>query len=94
MTRLQRWIIRVTLPAVALVFSALGVLAQQGDKGYVPLPAGQSLQEQLPATPLVFYAYSFVWIALLVYVMVLFSRLKKVERELIDLRSKARAPRV
>ena len=93
MTRLQRWIIRVTLPAAALVFSALGVLAQQGDKGYVPLPAGQSLQEQLPATPLVFAAYAFVWVALLVYVFILFSRLKKVERELADLRSKTRASR-
>jgi CcmD family protein len=86
--------VRAALAAAALVVSAAGILAQQGDKAFVPLPPGQSLQEQLPATPLVFYAYSFVWVALLVYIMVLFSRLKKVERELTDLRSKARAPRV
>jgi CcmD family protein len=93
MTRLRQWIIRAALAAAALVCSAAGVLAQQGDKGYVPLPPGQSLQEQLPATPLVFTAYAFVWVALLVYVMILFSRLKKIERELADVRSKTRASR-
>ena len=59
----------------------------------MPLPPGQTLQEQLPATPLVFAAYAFVWVALLVYVFILFSRLKKVERELVDLQSKSRATR-
>ncbi len=75
------------------VLAASASLWAQGDKAFVPLPAGQSLQEQLPATPLVFTAYAFVWVALLTYVFILFSRLKKVERELVDLKSKSRATR-
>ena len=75
------------------VLAASASLWAQGDKEFVPLPAGQSLQEQLPATPLVFTAYAFVWVALLTYVFILSSRLKKIERELVDLRSKSRASR-
>ena len=74
-------------------FIASATVWAQGDEGFKPLPAGQSLQEQLPATPLVFTAYAFVWVALLAYVFILFSRLKKVERELVDLKSKSRATR-
>ena len=80
----------LTLVMVLLV-STTG-WAQDPD-GFKPLAPGQSLQEQLPATPLVFTAYAFVWVALLVYVFMLFNRLKKVERELVDLRSKSRATR-
>ena len=75
------------------VLAASASLWAQGDKEFVPLPAGQSLQEQLPATPLVFTAYAFVWVALLTYVFILSSRLKKIERELVDLRSKSHASR-
>ena len=42
--------------------------------------------EQLPAAPLVIGAYAFVWVALLVYVLVLWRRLGSVERELAALR--------
>jgi CcmD family protein len=38
--------------------------------------------EQLPAAPLLIAAYAFVWVALLVYVFMLWRRLGKVEREL------------
>ena len=76
------------------MLAASASLWAQGDKGFVPLPAGQSLQEQLPATPLVFTAYAFVWVALLAYVFILFSRLAKVERELArSATSKSRATR-
>ena len=55
------------------VLAASASLWAQGDKAFVPLPAGQSLQEPLPATPLVFTAYAFVWVALLAYIFVLWQ---------------------
>ena len=39
-------------------------------------------QEQLPAAPLLVAAYAFVWVVLLVYVWTIWSRLRKVEREI------------
>jgi CcmD family protein len=41
--------------------------------------------EPLPAAPLVYFAYAFVWSALILYVFVLWRRVSKVERELADL---------
>jgi CcmD family protein len=95
-TGLLRWATRAIVAGAAgasVVLGASLAWAQQGDKGYVPLQPGQSPQELLPATPLVFWAYAFVWIALVVYIFALSRRLSKLERELVDLRSKSPAPR-
>ena len=93
MIRLRR-VLHWLLPIAATLLLLSGTaVAQKGDEGYKQLQPGQTLQEQLPATPLVFTAYAFIWVAMLVYVFVLFNRLKKVERELVDLRSKSRATR-
>jgi CcmD family protein len=43
-------------------------------------------QEQLPAAPLLVTAYAFVWLVVLVYVIFLWQRIGRVER---DLRSMA-----
>jgi CcmD family protein len=56
----------------------------------VPVAPGELGQEQLPATPLVFAAYAFVWVALLVYVFSLWRRLTRVERELSEVATRAR----
>jgi CcmD family protein len=48
-------------------------------------------RETLPAAPFVYGAYAFVWVALLVYVFVLWRRLGRVERELADINAKLRA---
>jgi CcmD family protein len=50
-------------------------------------------QEHLPATPLVFAAYGFVWLALLVYVLTLWRRVARVERELRDVTTRLEARR-
>jgi CcmD family protein len=63
------------------------------DSGFVPVKPGETGQETLPATPLVFIAYAFVWTLLLVYVFLLWRRLGRVERELADVNAKLRAPR-
>jgi len=64
--------------------SAAQLLAQNPQKEFVPVQPG-TLQESIPAAPLVFIAYGFVWVALAVYVVVIWRRLASVERELGDL---------
>jgi CcmD family protein len=61
--------------------------------GFVPVRPGELEQEQLPAAPLVFVAYSVVWLALVSYVFVLWRRLTNVERELRDVSAKLQARR-
>jgi CcmD family protein len=39
-------------------------------------------REELPATPLVFYAYAFVWVALIGYVFLMWRRMARVEQDL------------
>lgn len=59
-------------------------LAQPGQSEFVPIdqlpPA-----DQLPAAPLLIAAYAFVWAAVFTYLLALWRRLGKVERELADL---------
>jgi CcmD family protein len=52
-------------------------------------PATQ-LGEQLPAAPLVFYAYAFCWLALLAYVFLLWQRLRRAQREIDEVSAKWR----
>ena len=61
--------------------------------GFVPVRPGELEQEQLPAAPLVFIAYSVVWLALIFYVFLLWRRLTTVERELRDVSTKLQARR-
>jgi CcmD family protein len=61
--------------------------------GFVPVRPGELEQEQLPAAPLVFVAYSVVWIALLAYVFILWRRLVTVERELAEVAARVAARR-
>ena len=61
--------------------------------GFVPVRPGELEQEQLPAAPLVFVAYSVVWVALVFYVFLLWRRLTNVERELRDVSTKLQARR-
>ena len=56
---------------------------------FVPVNAMPRQPEQLPAAPLLVGAYAFVWVALLVYVWLLWTRMTKLERELADLRRRA-----
>jgi len=60
------------------------LLAQNPQKEFVPVQPG-ALQESIPAAPLVFIAYGFVWVALAAYIVVLWRRIVNVERELGDL---------
>jgi CcmD family protein len=61
------------------------VLAQEPQKTFTSVPGGAVVTETLAAGPLVFIAYGFVWVALLVYIFMLWRRTGKVEAELLDL---------
>lgn len=47
-------------------------------------------QEELPAAPMVVAAYSFVWVAFLVYVFTLVKRVRRIERDLKSLEQSRR----
>jgi CcmD family protein len=57
-------------------------LAQEFEKVTGPL------REEIPARPLVGAAYAFIWIALLVYVVLVAAGIGRVRRELADLKAK------
>ena len=93
--------IRRLCSAAVTVVLACGLLtaalAAQGPQGpgqtaaqeeFVPVKPGELGQEQLPAAPLVFAAYAFVWFAMLAYVVVLWRRLGRVERDLAEVSSR------
>jgi len=50
-------------------------------EGFVPMSEAAP-REELPATPLVFYAYAFVWVALIGYVFLMWRRMARVEQDL------------
>jgi CcmD family protein len=61
--------------------------------GFVPVRPGEMGQEQLPAAPLVFVAYSVIWLALVSYVFLLWRRVTTVERELREVSAKLQTKR-
>lgn len=75
-----RWVLAVAVCAVAVWAP---VLAQQppAPEGFVPMSEVTN-REVLPATPLVFYAYAFVWVALMGYLWVIWRRIGQVEQDL------------
>ena len=88
----MRWLAGVVCIA-SLVLWAAPLVAQGQGPGpaqgeFVPVSPDDLGQEQLPAAPLVFAAYAFVWFALVSYVFVLWRRLTHVERELAQLASR------
>lgn len=105
----MRWTSRlVGLMVLAAVLSAAPIVAAQesaqppaaqeaqppaAQDGFVPVKPGELDQEQLPAAPLVFTAYSVIWMALIVYVFLLWRRLATVERELKEVHARLQARR-
>ena len=57
-------------------------MAAQADDGFKPAGPGDIDTEKLPATPFVFAAYAIVWIVVTVYVLSLWRRISKTEREI------------
>lgn len=66
------------------VGGVIGLMAQAQEE-FKTMTADELNLEKLPATPFVFAAYAFVWIALVAYVFFLWRRLGRVEQELAAL---------
>jgi CcmD family protein len=82
---------KTALRSLMLVIVFAATLVAQAPQGqFVPVTPGQ-MQEPIPAAPLVFVAYGFVWVALAVYVFTIWRRLAKVERELGALNDRLRS---
>ena len=83
-----RWLAVAALLAIGLVVS----LSAQTQPPPTPTPtaalegfermSAAAPREELPATPLVFYAYAFVWLALTGYVFLMWRRMARVEQDL------------
>jgi CcmD family protein len=82
-------VLTIVLAAVTLAAQTIPP-GQEGFKAATPedLAAGQ---EHLPATPLVFWAYAIVWLVLVIYVLSLWRRIAKTEREVAEVRAKLEA---
>jgi hypothetical protein len=89
---------------IALVCLTLALAGAPGPAGAAAQPAPQPPAatdefvpvtdlpptEQLPAAPLVIGAYAFIWVAVLVYVTLLWRRLAAVQKDLDALRRRSR----
>jgi len=85
--------VRALLTGLAIVVTlfgsaSVGAAAQPpattaAQDGFLPVDESKA-QEQLPAAPLVMIAYAVAWAAVFVYVWSLWSRLSKVEREILE----------
>jgi CcmD family protein len=75
----------VAVILLAMAATSLRAFQQPpGQEAFQPFKPGDAAREVLPATPLVFFAYAFVWLVLLAYVFLLFSRLRRLEHELTN----------
>ena len=83
----SRSVLKALVVLALVVLEAVAAAAFQ-DSGFVPVKPGTTGQETLPATPLVFVAYAFVWTLLLGYVFLLWRKLGRVERELGEVNAK------
>lgn len=89
--KLRHWSFSGFVVALLMCLGQVLVRAQTPQSEFVP--ADTLPREELPATPLVFAAYAFVWVALVAYVFVLWRRLTRVERELADVNAQLRQRR-
>lgn len=85
---MKKWIAALLL-CVAVVIVPLAAQQQPpaATDGFVPM-SELANREVLPATPLVFYAYGFVWVALMAYVWMLWRRMSRVEQDLDSVRKR------
>jgi hypothetical protein len=85
MTLTRRVVVAV---AVVLLCAAMPLVAQDQPTEFRPILPGELEQEQIPAARLVIAAYAFVWATFVVYLFLLWSRVKRVEGDLRDVTAK------
>ena len=82
---MRRWKIS-WITVMVLVLAAASIAAQTPQEGFVPVTEAQA--ESLPASPLIYTAYAFVWLMLIAYVFLLWRRVGRVEKEIADVTAK------
>ena len=88
MTKLGRW---ASLTAALVAAMGGPLLGFQTTSDFVPMT--QAPQDTIAGGTLVIAAYAFAWVAVTVYVLVLWRRTQRIERELADVRDKLTAIR-
>jgi CcmD family protein len=86
---LRQMTLGVQMPQNELMPVTLAVQTQQS----VFIPGSELPTEVLPATPFVFIAYAFVWVALIGYLFGLWRKLTRVERELAQVATRVEGRR-
>ncbi len=80
------WLKRWWIVAIGLVTLTTVTIAQEAQNQFVPADTVQ--RQELPSAPLLYGAYAFAWAAVLVYALLLWRRIARVERELRELSRK------
>ncbi len=78
---MKKWFAACVL---CLLVGIAPLAAQQpppADEGFIPM-SELANREVLPATPLVFYAYGFAWVALMGYLWMTWRRIEQVDKDL------------
>ena len=88
--RMTTTIVLMLLTAGSLFAASQPPPGTAGQGEFVPVSTLPSV-EQLPAAPFLIGAYVVVWLALLVYVWSIWRRMKKIERDLADLRKRVQS---
>jgi len=88
MSRARRVLTQLTVVLALVIGPAASLSAQPppttaAQEGFVAVDESKP-QEHLPAAPLVMTAYAVAWVAIFGYVWSLWSRLSKVEREIVE----------
>ena len=88
---IRRWIpVVLTLQALVAAVPLAAQTQPPAAEGFVPL-SEFAAREVLPAAPLVFYAYAFVWVAILFYLWSLWRRVARLEDDLQQVRRRVDA---
>jgi CcmD family protein len=88
MPRSKSDLVRSRLGAVLIALAILAATATTGAQTPQDEFTTEITRESLPASPLLFTAYAFVWVAVAGYVLMLWRRLARVERELAEVTAK------
>jgi CcmD family protein len=85
------WRLAAAVPAVlATLVVTLAAQTPAAQDRFVPVAPGDLQREQIPAAPLVFIAYAFVWIVFVVYLFTLWRRMRRIDADLQTLASKVK----
>lgn len=78
---MKKWFVALVLCLLVVIAPLAAQQPPPADEGFVPM-SELANREVLPATPLVFYAYGFAWVALMGYLWMTWRRIEQVDKDL------------